>query len=173
MRWMGARLVATAGLVLTILTGSVAAHHAFLLALAPAAPALSTVVLARDEHWVVLDGIRLDCATQTVRRGDAFVMASDAAGQHPFLVELAGTERCKEAGTNLTRLDGAFLGRFSRAFLRERQRLELPPGKKLRVFSERQAPLYLWRSLGAWLPWLAAGLLLLFVGIRGVWKAGG
>jgi hypothetical protein len=169
MRRIWARVLATAGLVVTILTGSVAAHIAFRLAVASRAPAPSTVASAPDEQWVVIDGIRLDCATQTVRHGAPFVMATDADGLHPFVAELASADRCQD----VTRLDGAFLGRFSRAFLRERQRLDLPPGKKLRVFSERQAPRFLWRALGEWLPWLGAGLLLLFLGVRGVWRAGG
>lgn len=160
------RALATCGLVVTILAGSVAAHSAYRLALASDTPAPAAVATAPDERWVTLEGVRLDCTTLTVRRGDAFVMATDAEGKHPFIAELAGSDRCAE----VTRLDGAFLGRFSRAFLRERQQLKLPPGKKLRVFSERQAPHYLWRTLADWLPWVGAGLLLLVLGVRWTWQ---
>ncbi len=166
MRKLWPRALATLGLVVTILTGSVAAHAAFRLATAPAAPVRASAATAPDERWVVLDGVRLDCTTLTVQRGDTFVMATDADGTHPFIAELAGVDRC----AGVSRLDGAFLGRFSRAFLRERQQLRLPPGKKLRVFSERQAPRYLWRTLTEWLPWLGAGLVLLLVGMRWTWR---
>jgi hypothetical protein len=165
---MGLRVLAGLGLVLTILTGSVVAHLLFRLALAPEHPTPSTVAAAPDEQWVVLDGVHLDCSTETIRHGSGFVMATDAEGQHPFIAELAGTDRCK----GVARLDGAFLGRFSRAFLRERQRLDLPPGRKLRVFSEGQSPPHLWHALGGWLPWLIAGLLLVLIGVRGLWQAG-
>ena len=166
---MGLRVLAAFGLVLTILTGSVVAHLVFRLAVAPDRPTPSSVAAAPDEQWVVLEGVRLDCSTQTVRHGSGFVMATDADGHHPFVAELAGTDRCKE----VARLDGAFLGRFSRAFLRERQRLDLPPGRKLRVFSEGQSPPHLWRALRGWLPWLGAGILLVLLGVRGLWRAGG
>jgi hypothetical protein len=162
------RLLAAIGLVVTILTGSVVAHLSLRLAVAPSRPVPTTVAAAPDEQWVVLDGVRLDCSTQTVRHGAGFVMATDGAGQHPFVAELAGTDRCKE----VARLDGAFLGRFSRTFLRERQGIAIPPGKKLRVFSEGQSPPHLWHALGGWLPWLGGGLLLVLLGVRGLWRQG-
>jgi hypothetical protein len=95
------------------------------------------------------------------------VIGEDRAGQHPFVAQLTGRDSC--ARESQKPLEGAFIGSFSRDFLRERQRLDLPPGDDLRVFSQSQAPRYLRRSLGWRITWFGLSVLLTALAVRALW----
>jgi DNA gyrase/topoisomerase IV subunit B len=164
---MGLRLLVALGLFLCILTGWFTAHSTLALLRAPAAPLRTTVADAPDQRWVELEDAALDCSTQQVRQRTVLVVGGDRAGGHPFVAQLAGRDGCAQAG--LRPLDGAFIGSFSRDFLRQRQSLRLPPGEDLRVFSQSQAPRFLRRSLGWRIAWFALSLLLTGLAARALW----
>ncbi len=165
---MGLRLLVALGLVLCILTGWKAALGTLVLLRSPDAPLLTTVAGAPEHRWVVLTDAVLDCSTQQVRERTALVLADDASGEHLFVAQLASPDGCAPA----RRLDGVFVGRFSREFLRERQKLDLPPGPALRVFSQSQAPRFLRRALGWWITWFGLSVLLTVLGVRALWAGG-
>jgi hypothetical protein len=121
---MGLRLLVALGLVLCILTGWKTALGTLVLLRSPDAPLPTTVARAPEHRWVVLTDAVLDCATQQVRQRTALVLADDASGEHLFVAQLASPDGCAVT----RRLDGVFVARFSRDFLRERQKLDLPPG---------------------------------------------
>ena len=162
---MGLRLLVALGLVLCILTGWKAALAVLALLRAPSAPLRTTVASAPDHRWVVLTDAVLDCATQQVRERTALVLADDPTGQHLFVAQLARPDACAADA----RLDGAFVGRFTRDFLRERQKLPLDPGPDLRVFSQSQAPRFLRRSIGWWITWFGVSVLVTVLGVRALW----
>jgi len=162
---MGFRLLVALGLVLCILTGWKTALGVLGLLRAPNAPLRTTVASAPDHRWVVLTDAVLDCATQQVRQRTALVLADDATGQHLFVAQLARPDAC----ASTTRLEGAFVGRFSRDFLRERQKISLDPGPDLRVFSQSQAPRYLRRAIGWWITWFGMSVLITVLGVRALW----
>ena len=162
------RLLATVGLVICIVWGWSAAQAGAVLLRSPGAPLPTTVAAAPDQRWVVLDDAVVDCRPRAENQRVTFVLANDRSGANPFLAQLVGAGPCHPSPGE--RLDGVFVGRFTRDFLRERQRLDLPPGDDLRVFSQAQAPRHLWRSLGRRLTWFGLGLLLLLLAIRGLWR---
>ena len=164
---MGLRLLVALGLFLCILTGWFTAHSTLALLRAPSAPLRTTVAAAPDQRWVELLDAALDCSTQQVRQRTVLVVGDDRSGQHPFVAQLAARDSC--ALENQRPLEGAFIGSFSRDFLRERQRLDLPPGEDLRVFSQSQSPRYLRRSLGWRIAWFVLSVLLTTLAVRAVW----
>jgi hypothetical protein len=162
---MGLRLLVAIGACLCIFTGWFAAHAALALLRTPSRPLRTTVAAAPDRRWVVLTDAVLDCATQQVRQRTALVLADDTSGAHPFVAQLARRDACARSAE----LDGAFVGRFSRDFLRERQHLPIDPGPDLRVFSQSQAPRWLRRSLAWRLSWFALSILVTALGVRALW----
>ncbi len=163
------QLLVALGLFVCILTGWFAAHAAQTLVDAPRAPLSTTVAAAPDNRWVVLQDAVLDCSTQQIRQRATLVLANDPSGAHPFVAQLVGTKSC--AGASGHPIDGAFIGPFTRVFLRERQQLELPPGGDLRVFSQYQAPRFLRRALVWRLTWFGMSLLLTTLAIWAVWTS--
>jgi hypothetical protein len=165
---MGLRLLVALGLVLCILTGWKAALGTLALLRSRDAPLPTTVARAPEHRWVVLTDAVLDCATQQVRQRTALVLADDASGEHLFVAQLASPDGCAVT----RRLDGVFVERYSRDYLRERQKLDLPPGPALRVFSQSQAPRFLRRALGWQITWFGLSVLLTVLGVRAVWAGG-
>jgi hypothetical protein len=161
---MGLRLVVALGLFSCILTGWFAGHSTLALLRAPDAPLQTAVADAPDQRWVELADARLDCTTQQVRERTSLVLGDDLAGQHPFVAQLSDRDGCLKASRRP--LDGAFVGSFSRDFLRERQGLPLPPGDALRVFSQSQSPRLLRRALGWRFTWFGLSVLLTILAVR-------
>ncbi len=163
------QLLVALGISVCILTGWVAVRAARALRDSPEAPLPSTVAAAPDNRWVVLQDAVLDCSTRQIRQRATLVLANDPTGAHPFVAQLAGTRACQ--GANPRPIDGAFIGLFTRVFLRERQNFELPPGADLRVFSQYRAPRFLRRALGWRVTWFAMSLLLTTLAIWALWTA--
>jgi hypothetical protein len=161
------RLLVALGLFVCILTGWFAAHAARALVDSPESPLQTTVAAAPDNRWVILQDAVLDCSTRQVRQRATLVLANDRTGTHPFVAQLVGTKACEGAGSRT--IDGAFIGPFTRVFLRERQNFDLPPGGDLRVFSQYQAPRFLRRALAWRLTWFGMSLLLTTLAIWAVW----
>ncbi len=164
----GLRLLVGLGLVCCVVTGWFAARAALALLRAPEAPLRTTVAEAPDQRWVELADAQLDCSTQQVRQQFALVLGDDRAGRHPFVAQLEEPDGC--AAASRRPLDGAFVGSFSRDFLRERQGLPLPPGDALRVFSQSQSPRLLRHALGWRATWLGLSLLLTILAVRTLWR---
>jgi hypothetical protein len=164
---MGLRLLVALGLASCILTGWSAARSTLALLRAPALPLRTSVAEAPDQQWVELVDARLDCRTQRLRLRSALVLGDDLTGQHPFVAQLGERDGCAEASGRP--LDGAFVGAFSRDFLRERQGMPLPPGDPLRVFSQSQSPRHLRRVLGWRLTWFGLSALLTILAVRTLW----
>ncbi len=163
------RLLVALGLFVCILTGWYAARAARALMDSPARPISTTVAAAPDNQWVVLEDAVLDCATRQVRQRGTLVLANDRSGAHPFVAQLVGTKACESPAAKA--IDGAFIGPFTRVFLRERQNFDLPPGDDLRVFSQYQAPRFLRRALGWRLTWFGMSLLLTVLAIWALWTS--
>jgi hypothetical protein len=151
------------GTIGTIATGSTSARAA--LALAHAAPPTpASPAVARDGGYVRLEGAVLDCETRALRDGDTFVLGADASGGHPFLAHLLGEVRCKDIV-----LEGSFLpGRFTRAYIHERMRVQLPEGEDVRLFEEAPSPRWQRAVLTRTAPWLALAVAALALGARGL-----
>ena len=164
------QLLVALGLFVCILTGWFAAQAARTLLDSAKAPITTTVAAAPDNRWVILQDAVLDCSTRQIRQRNTLVLANDHGGAHPFVAQLAGTRAC-EPGARPRPIDGAFIGFFTRVFLRERQSFDLPPGGDLRVFSQHQAPRFLRRALGWRLTWFAMSLLLTTLAIWAVWTS--
>lgn len=163
------RLLVALGISVCILTGWFAAHAARALLDAPETAEATTVAAAPDHRWVILEDAVLDCSTRQIRQRATLVLANDRAGTHPFVAQLVGTRACENAGR--APIDGAFIGPFTRVFLRERQNFALPPGGDLRVFSQYQAPRFLRRALAWRLTWFGMSLLLTTLAIWAVWSS--
>jgi hypothetical protein len=161
------RLLVALGIFVCILTGWFAAHAARALIESPKSPVSTTVAAAPDNRWVVLQDAVLDCTTRQIRQRATLVLANDRTGTHPFVAQLVGTKACE--GPSSRPIDGAFIGPFTRVFLRERQNFDLPPGGDLRVFSQYQAPRFLRRALAWRLTWFGMSLLLTTLAIWAVW----
>lgn len=172
---MTLRLVVAVGLFFCVITAGFTWYSARALWLSPPAPRHTTVADAPEQRWVVLDDAVLDCATERVTRraglhtAYTLVRASDRAGTHGFVAQLAGADACARAATRP--LDGAFIGRFSRTFLATRQEFDLPPGEDVAVFSQFEAPRYLRRALGWRLTWFGLSLLVTVLAVHAVWSA--
>lgn len=163
------RLLVALGIFVCILTGWFAAHAAGALVDSPDRPITTTVAAAPDNRWTILEDAVLDCSTRQVRQRATLVLANDRSGAHPFVAQLVGTRACDGAGSRL--IEGAFIGPFTRVFLRERQNFDLPPGGDLRVFSQYQAPRFLRRALGWRLTWFGMSLLLTTLAIWSLWTS--
>jgi hypothetical protein len=163
------QLLVALGLFVCILTGWYATRTARALMDSPDHPTSTTVAAAPDNRWVILQDAVLDCSTRQTRNRATLVLANDDTGAHPFVAQLVGTRAC-DAGTKRT-IDGAFIGPFTRVFLRERQNFDLPPGGDLRVFSQYQAPRFLRRALGWRLTWFGMSLLLTVLAIWALWTS--
>jgi len=163
------RLLAALGMSVCILTGWFAARAARALFDSPEAPISTTVAAAPDNRWVVLQDAVLDCSTRQIRERATLVLANDRSGAHPFVAQLAGTRACDGAAARS--IDGAFIGTFTRVFLRERQNFDLPPGDELRVFSQYRAPRFLRRALAWRVTWFGMSLLLTTLAIWALWTS--
>ncbi len=163
------RLLVALGISVCILTGWFAARAARALLDSPDAPLTTTVAAAPDDRWVVLQDAVLDCSTRQTRQRATLVLANDGTGAHPFVAQLVGTKACEGARTRS--IDGAFIGPFTRVFLRERQNFDLPPGDDLRVFSQYRAPRFLRRALAWRVAWFGMSLLLTTLAIWALWTA--
>ena len=163
------RLLVALGIFVCILTGWFATRAARTLMDSPASPSPSTVAAAPDNRWVVLEDAVLDCSTRQVRQRATLVLANDHTGGHPFVAQLVGTRACEGSGGRP--MDGAFIGPFTRVFLRERQDFDLPPGDDLRVFSQYQAPRFLRRALAWRLTWFGMSLLLTVLAMWALWSS--
>ena len=154
---MGLRLLVALGVFICILTGSFTAHAARALLRSPDEPVATTVADAPENRWVMLEDAVLDCSHKRVQQRTMLVLANDRSGSHPFVAHVSGVD-CEAASRRP--LDGAFIGPFTRVFLRARQNLDLPPGPDLQVFSQFQSPRYLKRALGWRVTWFGLSLLL-------------
>ncbi len=163
------QLLVALGLFVCILTGWYATRAARALMDSPARPLETTVAAAPDSRWVILQDAVLDCSTRQIRNRATLVLANDGTGTHPFVAQLVGPRAC-EAGAR-TPIDGAFIGPYTRVFLRERQNFDLPPGGDLRVFSQYQAPRFLRRALAWRLTWFGMSLLLTVLALWALWNA--
>lgn len=163
------RLLVALGIFVCILTGWYAARAARALIDSPRSPASSTVADAPDNRWIVLEDAVLDCSTRQIRQRATLVLANDRSGTHPFVAQLFGTKACDHPAAHP--IDGAFIGPFTRVFLRERQDFDLPPGGDLRVFSQYQAPRFLKRALEWRLIWFGMSLLLTVLAIWALWTS--
>ncbi len=163
------RLLAALGMSVCILTGWFAARAARALFDSPEAPISTTVAAAPDNRWVVLQDAVLDCSTRQIRERATMVLANDRSGARPFVAQLAGTRACDGAAARP--IDGAFIGTFTRVFLRERQNFDLPPGDELRVFSQYRAPRFLRRALAWRVTWFGMSLLLTTLAIWALWTS--
>jgi len=137
---------------------------------APAAPAQVAARDAQDGQWVKLTDLKVRCETRVEQRGSTFFLATDA-GETPIALHLLGAVPC-EAVT----AEGGFLpGRYSRAWLEEKLGVRFPgveaEGPDVRVFSRTLAPEFQRRALLRLLPMLGLGVLMTFVGARGLYRA--
>jgi hypothetical protein len=157
-------MLAVAGAIGTLAAGSVAGRAGATLVRAPESPPRTALADARDRTYLRLEDAVLDCDTRAVRDGTTVVLGTDTAGRHPFVARLIGEIRCKDIV-----LEGSFLpGKFTRAFIQERMRLSLPEGEDVRLFTEAPSPRHQKHVLIRTVPWLALGILLLALGIRGL-----
>jgi hypothetical protein len=163
------QLLVALGLFVCILTGWYAARAARALMDSPDHAVSSTVAAAPDNQWVILQDVVLDCSTRQIRDRSTLVLANDGSGAHPFVAQLVGTRACK-AGTRRS-IEGAFIGPFTRVFLRQRHDFDLPPGDDLRVFSQYQAPRFLRRALAWRLTWFGMSLLLTVLALWALWTS--
>lgn len=161
---MALRLVAGLGVAACVVFGGMAANTAWAIWRAPAGPSPSTVAAAPENRWVALEDAVLLCPPPDEPR--RLVRARTRDGAIRFLVYLEDPARCAD----IQRLDGAFIGKFSREFLRARGGLEIPPGKDVRVFSQLEAPRFLRGRLGRQLRWFGVSLLIAVLAIRAVWR---
>ena len=158
------RLLAGLGVFCCVLIGGKASNTAWTIWRAPDQPAPSTVAAAPDNTWVVLQDAVLDCPPpgKTWR----LVRAHAREGGDRFLVYLADPARCATTAS----LDGAFIGKFSRAFLSMRLGVKIPPGADARIFSQVESPRFLWRRLISDLTWFGSSLLVTMLAIRALWR---
>jgi hypothetical protein len=161
---MALRLVAGLGVAACVVFGGMAASTGLAIWRAPAGPAPSTVAAAPENRWVLLEDAVLVCPPPD--RPRRLIRAHDREGTTRFLVYLEDPKRCPE----VQRLDGAFIGKFSREFLRARAGLQIPPGQDERVFSQLEAPRFLRGRLGRQLQWFGVSLLIAVLAIRAVWR---
>jgi hypothetical protein len=158
------RLLAAAGMFGCVLIGGKACNTSWTIWHTPSRPSPTTVAAAPDKNWVVLQDATLECPPAgQVRR---LTRAHGSSGDR-FLVYLEDPVTCP----TVTVLDGAFIGKFSRTFLRMRQGVRIPPsGGEERVFSQLESPRFLWRRLGSDLTWFGSFLLLTMLAIRALWR---
>ncbi len=172
---MTLRLVVAVGLFFCVITAGFTWYSGRALWNAPASPRKTNVADAPDNRWVVLEDAVLDCSTERSRPRNGLhsaytlVRATDRAGAHAYVAQLAGESSCSAAARKP--LDGAFIGRFSRMFLAVRQNFALPPGEDMAVFSQFEAPRYLKRALGWRLTWFGLSLLVTVLAVSALWAA--
>lgn len=159
-----------AGLLLAVAVGS---QGWGLLRMYRAAPAAPTELAARDApdgQWVKLTDLKVRCETRVEQRGSSFFLATDGA-QSPIAIHLLGVVPCDEVTA-----EGGFLpGRYTRDWLEEKLGVRFPgpdaDGPEVRVFSKTISPEFQRTALLRFLPLLGLGLLMAFVGGRGVYRA--
>jgi hypothetical protein len=157
------RLLAGLGVFSCVLIGGKASNTAWTIWRAPDRPAPSTVAAAPDNAWVLLQDAVLDCPAPG--KNWRLVPAHAREGGDRFRVYLEDPSRCATTAS----LDGAFIGKFSRATLRM-QGVKIPPGADERIFSQLESPPFLWRRLGSDLAWFGASLLVVMLAIRALWR---
>jgi hypothetical protein len=125
-------------------------------ATAGAAPSPTSVADAPARKWVRLTDAKVRCDSVRSARGVHVAIATDTAGAHPFVIQLADPEKCDTA-----RLEGLFLDeRVTAARLKEAYGLEVAGSPDLRV-------------LGPPVGWGFALLALAPVLVSGAMAAGG
>jgi hypothetical protein len=137
---------------------------------APAAPAPVRASEAQDGQWVKLTDLEVRCDTRVEQRGSTFFLATAGDGEAPIAVHLLGDVACDAVTT-----EGGFLpGRYTRDWLEEKLGVRFPggdaQGPEVRVFSRTLAPEYQRSALLRLLPMLGLGLLMWFVGARGLFR---
>ncbi len=166
---MTLRLVVAIGLFFSVITAGFAWYSARALWSSPATPAPSTVANAKDNQFVRLVDAVLDCKNAREKERYTLVRATDTAGEHAFVAQLAGKDSCARAAERP--LEGAFIGRFSRKFLASRQDFALRPGEDVAVFSQFEAPKYLKKALGWRLTWFGLSLLVTILAMNALGAA--
>jgi hypothetical protein len=98
-------------------------------ATAGSAPTPVAVAVAPARKWVRLTDAAVRCETVKSARGVHVAVATDAAGDHPFLTQLSDPKKCDTART-----EGLFLDdRVSAARVKEAYGLDAPGDAGLRV----------------------------------------
>jgi hypothetical protein len=161
-------VVLGAGFLLTALTGRLVWATFAALRAAPAAPLDAAVEGAPDGRWLRLTDLSFRCDTRVESRGSTFFLAEGGPSRTPVAVHLLGSVSCPTAPP-----EGGFLpGRFSRAWLKDTFDVAFSgtdaAGPEVRLFTTTLTPEYQRRALWRLLPLLGLGLLMAFVGGRGL-----
>lgn len=147
-----------------------AASLAAAVARAGLSPAPSLVATAPAGRTVVLTDAVLRCDTRTpVRKGTSTLfLGADREGAHPFVAQFQGEVSCQEAQREVK---GAFVP--GAADLDELAALgfDARGAKGARFFTPMAGGRMLLAALGVLLAVGAAGLALLLLGARGLWRA--
>lgn len=163
--------VLAAGSLLVAVTGRLAWMSWSAMRSTPEAPLETTVEDAPDRRWVRPTDLALRCETRVASRGFTFLLAEGGPSRTPVAVHLVGDVPCPTAPP-----DGVFIpGTFTRAWFEEAFGVVFPgadaKGPEVRLLTRALAPEYQRQAMLRSLPWLGFGLLMLFIGGRGLFRA--
>jgi hypothetical protein len=164
-------MVLGAGFLLAALTGRLVWAAYAAQREAPAAPLQTAVAAAPEGRWVRLTDLSVRCDTRVESRGSTFFLAEGGPAKEPVVLHLLGAEPCPAESP-----EGGFLpGRYTRAWLKEKFDVTFPgeaaEGADARLFTTTLTPAYQQKAMLRLLPMLALGVLMGYVGVRGLLRA--